>query len=87
MGTERIADELAIRDLVNRYSDAVVRRDAKAWGDTWAENAEWYILGNSICGRVEIVERWQEATGKQALLEGTGKTFDQLAEGAKPDEI
>ncbi len=58
MDNQRIADELAIRDLVNRYSDAVVRRDAKAWGDTWADDGEWQILGNSIRGRDEIVERW-----------------------------
>ena len=63
MDPQRIADELAIRDLVNRYSDAVVRRDAKAWGDTWSDNGEWHILGNAICGRDEIVARWQTLMG------------------------
>lgn len=63
MDTQRIADEFDIRNLVDRYSDAVVRRDAKAWGDTWAEDGEWQILGNTICGRDEIVEKWLKFMG------------------------
>lgn len=32
-----------------------------------------------------IVERWQEFTGKDAILEDTGQTFDQLKRGARPE--
>jgi DNA modification methylase len=30
-----------------------------------------------------IVKRWQEFTGKQALLDGDGSTFDEMAERRK----
>ena len=53
------ADELAIRNLVAEYSDAVNRRDAAAWADTWSTDAAWHILGMSPTGREAIVELWQ----------------------------
>ena len=31
-----VQDELAIRQLIARYSDAVNRYDAEAWAATWA---------------------------------------------------
>ena len=34
-----VADELAIRELVARYADAVARRDDDAWAATWTEDA------------------------------------------------
>ena len=57
------ADELAIRNLVARYSDAVNRRDAAAWGDTWAVDATWKILGMAPQGREEIVKLWEQLMG------------------------
>jgi hypothetical protein len=27
-----------------------------------------------------IVQRWQDYTGKQAVLDGDGRTFDEIAE-------
>ena len=57
---DRLADELAIHNLVSRYADAIVRRDAEAWGATWAEDAEWHIFGGVITGRIAIVEKWQK---------------------------
>ena len=38
-----VADELAIRNLVAGYADALHRRDAQAWGDDWAEDAKWIM--------------------------------------------
>jgi uncharacterized protein (TIGR02246 family) len=54
-----VADELAIRDLVARYADAVAQRDSQAWADTWADDASW-ILGptSRADGRKEIVRTW-----------------------------
>ena len=40
MADRNVADELALRELVTRYADAVCRRDAAAWGDTWAAEGE-----------------------------------------------
>jgi hypothetical protein len=59
MDRERIADELAIRELVVRYADAVVRRDEEAWRATWALDGEWHILGDLVRGREAVVEKWK----------------------------
>ena len=55
----RVADELAIRDLVSRYCDAVIRSDANDWGNTWAEDASWEVMGNVAKGREQIVATWK----------------------------
>lgn len=52
-------DRLAIRELIDAYSDAVFRRDAAAWGDTWAEDAVWEVAGERREGRAAIVALWQ----------------------------
>ena len=56
---DAVADELEIRNLVARYSDAVNRRDAASWGPTWAEAGEWHLMGNARQGRETIVALWQ----------------------------
>lgn len=58
-------DRLAIRELLETYADAVTRRDAEAWGATWAPDAEWSLpdypeLGTTK-GREAIVAMWIEA--------------------------
>ncbi|MCT2401722.1 nuclear transport factor 2 family protein [Novosphingobium mangrovi (ex Huang et al. 2023)] len=58
-------DRLAIRELLETYADAVTRRDADAWGATWAQEAEWSLpdypeLGTTK-GRPAIVAMWVEA--------------------------
>ncbi|WP_232492357.1 nuclear transport factor 2 family protein [Novosphingobium kaempferiae] len=58
-------DRLAIRELLETYADAVTRRDAEAWGATWAQDAEWSLpdypeLGTTK-GRPAIVGMWIEA--------------------------
>jgi len=58
--TPRERDEREIRDLVARYSDAVNRRDAGAWGETWAVDARWRLGGRITHGRDAIVRRWTE---------------------------
>jgi len=59
MADSSTADELAIRALVHRYSDAVVRRDEAAWAETWAEDGEWHIMGRPTKGRDEVVALWR----------------------------
>ena len=58
-------DRQAIRELLETYADAVTRRDAEAWGATWAEDAEWSLpdypgIGTTK-GRPAIVAMWIEA--------------------------
>ena len=38
-----LQDELALRDLMARYVDAVNRSEAAAWGATWAEDGVWSL--------------------------------------------
>ena len=38
-----LADNLAIRALLDRYCDGVNQRDAELWGSTWAADAVWEI--------------------------------------------
>jgi hypothetical protein len=56
--SDSIAAELAIRNLVSRYSDAVARRDGTDWGATWAPDGEWHIMGQLQQGRETVVGFW-----------------------------
>ncbi len=56
-------DELAIRSLVARYSDAVARRDAADWAATWAPDGEWQIMGRAVQGREEVTALWSKLIG------------------------
>lgn len=54
-------DQLAIRLLVESYSDAVFRRDADDWGACWAEESRWFLMGTTVSGRDAIVALWKQA--------------------------
>jgi uncharacterized protein (TIGR02246 family) len=54
-------DQVAIRALIDSYTDAVFRRDAQAWGATWAEDALWNLAGTEVRGRDAIVGLWTQA--------------------------
>ena len=43
---DRVADELALRDLVSRYADAVSRMDAEALRDLFTPDGEWIVTGH-----------------------------------------
>lgn len=82
-----LADELAIRDLVSRYADAVNRRDLQLWRSTWAPHAEWHIAGRAIAGREAICEYWEAAMSGfegviQMVAQGTVTISEDRAAGA-----
>ena len=54
-------DRLALRELIDRYSDAVIRQDAAAWEATWAEDAVWGFRGGQVAGRDQILSTWLKA--------------------------
>lgn len=54
-------DQLAIRLLVESYSDAVFRRDADDWGACWAEDSHWFLMGTMVSGKDAIVALWKQA--------------------------
>jgi ketosteroid isomerase-like protein len=55
-----IEDDLALRDLMARYIDAVNRRDGDAWIATWAHDGVWNMLGQPVTGRDNILALWQQ---------------------------
>ena len=54
--TDFLVVEAAIRQLHARYADAVWRKDLDAFGDCFADDAEWRIGGRILRGRAQIVE-------------------------------
>lgn len=52
--TDFVVADSGIRQLHARFMDAVFRKDAEAFADCFAENAEWKIAGMHIRGRTEI---------------------------------
>jgi uncharacterized protein (TIGR02246 family) len=58
-------DELAIRNLLARYADAVCRRDADAWIDTWAPDCTWDLgRGRVTHGHDETLALWRNSIAK-----------------------
>ena len=56
------ATEAALRQLLARYSDAVIRNDADAWIATWADDGRWSMApGTWIEGREAILATWVAA--------------------------
>ena len=69
-----VEDRLAIRELLDAYSDAVCTVDAEAWGATWAEDGVWELPDypdiGQILGKRNIVTAW-----KAAMLSYPGIVF------------
>lgn len=61
------ATDIALRQLVSQYCDAVVRRDAAEFGELWTTDAVWN-LGKPIEGRDAIVATFEKATKGFAWL-------------------
>ena len=53
-------DDLALRNLMARYVDAVHRRDPEAWAATWDENCSWNLMGTDVTGKANVVGLWQQ---------------------------
>jgi ketosteroid isomerase-like protein len=73
-----LEDELALRNLMARYVDAVNRYDADAWAATWAEDGVWNLLGSPVSGRDNILALWQQMMGsfEFALMMPNSCLFD-----------
>ncbi len=62
MNVEEIAARLAIQELANRYTDAILRNDVEAYADCWSEAASWHIMGQIVEGRNAIVTFYKTLT-------------------------
>jgi len=51
-------DRLAIRELIDRQCDAVMRFDPGKWEQGWADQAVYEIAGHTFTGREAVVEGW-----------------------------
>jgi len=60
MGDSQREDERAIRRLVARYCHAIAERDDDAWAATFAEDAEWRVLGAVVAGREQILAHYRK---------------------------
>ncbi|SRR6266508_3852241 len=61
-------DELAIRTLVARYADAVMRRDCDAVRATWSHDGAWDLGFARAAGADEIVALWERLMAKCDLV-------------------
>ena len=57
-----IEDRLAIRELIEAFSAAVMRIDADVWAETWAEEGVWTLpsMPDGAHGRDSIREAFKE---------------------------
>jgi len=64
------ADDLAIREVVHRYADAVVHRNAEQWGSCFADDATWDLGRAKANSRAEAVDLFVRAMGNmQAVVQ------------------
>ena len=61
MGKPTTDDYTAIRQVAERYVDAVNRFDGEAWASTWAPDGEWQTGGEPRKGREAALESWMGA--------------------------
>ena len=63
-----VQDRLEIRELIEAYSDAVMRGDAEAWAEVWAEDSYWSLPEfpslEEFIGRAAIVSGWIDSMKK-----------------------
>lgn len=77
-----------IRDLVHRYSDAVVHADRDQWAGTWAADAVWDLgRGRRVEGRDAILEAWITAMTRfdavvQTVMNGTADLDETAGTGS-----
>jgi AcrR family transcriptional regulator/ketosteroid isomerase-like protein len=55
------ATDLALRQLVSRYCDGVIRHDVQTWASTWADDATWQMAADPVVGKDAIVSTWTTA--------------------------
>lgn len=56
-----LEDQIAIRTLHDSYADAVFSRDATQWGNNWADDGRWQLMGTIVEGRDAILALWTGA--------------------------
>jgi AcrR family transcriptional regulator len=55
------ATDIALRQLIGRYCDGVIRKDVATWIGTWTIDGVWQMGTQPVIGRDAICETWQAA--------------------------
>jgi len=63
-----VADTLNIQQLYAKYSDAIMRNDAEAFGSCWSDDGYWLLLGNEYHGKEAIVESYTNAVAMSDFI-------------------
>jgi SnoaL-like domain len=61
MDLKTVEDTLKIQQLYARYSDAIMRNDAKTFGSCWIAHGYWFLLGIEYRGKEAIVEAYSKS--------------------------
>lgn len=71
LSEQRVADELAIRQLTAAYSDAVIRRDRGDFAAVWAPDARWIVpgLADTIGGEAAADQVLSLTEGMEFMLQ------------------
>lgn len=56
----KLIDDLAIRDLNARYTDAVNQYNPLHWINCWTDDARWNLMGTRVTGKENILSLWQQ---------------------------
>ena len=87
--SEGLLERMAIRELVEAYNDAVMRLDAQAWGNCWAEDGVWQLPGmpDGLKGRETIVATWKMAMAQFEFVGFFGSVGPIVVDGDKATGI
>ena len=81
--TGPLEDRLEIRELIEAYADAVMIRDAEAWGQVWAKDAYWSLPEvpghEEFRGRNAIVKGWVDSMTQYASMTDYGEPMIYIA--------
>lgn len=76
-----LEDRIAIRELLDEYSDAVTQRNGVAWAATWLDSEECVWLLPSMA-------EWAQFVGKKLIVDEWYKMMDQYhGPESNPDPI
>ena len=77
-------DEMAVRQLVARYCDAVARFDADLYGRLWTVDAVWETDRNDIVGRDAVLATYTKLRARYALC--IQQVLSGFVEDGGPDD-
>lgn len=83
MTAPAIAEELAIRKLLETFAIACIRKDTSLWASTWAEEASWKIdaLDQPAVGRSNVVAIFERIMPNIAFVSMTSFPADLVVDG------